>query len=137
MQQITVIFSKAVYLPDDDMKKLKTYGITFEKTDRASFESITNYIHDYILPVAEVFKEGIEHIEDYSYKKNGQTFYVYGSLWQEYIQKAEKKKVRFAVIEDDSVEFKDDELYDRYLITNKEKWEMLRATKDVVWHVLY
>jgi len=133
MQQIIVIFSKPIFLPDDNMKKLKTYGLVFEKTERATFERITNYIHDYILPVAEVFKEGIEYIEDYSYKKNGQTFYVYGSLWHEYISKAEKKKIRFAVIEDDGAEFKDDELYDRYLITNKEKWEMLKVTKDVVW----
>ena len=134
MQQITVIFSKPVYLPDDEMKRLRTYGLTLKKTDRATFERITEYIKEYILAVAELYKEGIEHIDEWSYKKDGKFFYVDGPTWGEYVKKAEKAKVRFAVIDDENIEIADDELYDNYLLTSKERWTELKATKDVVWH---
>lgn len=134
MTQIIAIFSKPVFLPDDDMKKLKTYGLTFEKSERATFERMSNYIKNYILPVAQLYKEGIENIDEWSYKKNGVVFYVNGPFWDEYIKKAEKAKVRFAVIDDDSIEIKDDELYDNYLLINKGKWEELKKTKNIVWN---
>ena len=134
MAQIIVIFSKPIFLPDDDMKKLKTYGLTFEKSERATFERMSNYIKNYILPVAQLYKEGIENIDEWSYKKNGVVFYVNGPFWDEYIKKAEKAKVRFAVIDDDSIEIKDDELYDNYLLINKGKWEELKKTKNIVWN---
>ena len=50
------------------------------------------------------------------------------------LKKAEKAKVRFAVIDDDSIEIKDDELYDNYLLINKGKWEELKKTKNIVWN---
>ena len=134
MTQIIAIFSKPIFLPDDDMKKLKTYGLTFEKSERATFERMSNYIKNYILPVAQLYKEGIENIDEWSYKKNGVVFYVNGPFWDEYIKKAEKAKVRFAVIDDDSIEIKDDELYDNYLLINKGKWEELKKTKTIVWN---
>lgn len=134
MTQIIAIFSKPIFLPDDDMKKLKTYGLTFEKSERATFERMSNYIKNYILPVAQLYKEGIENIDEWSYKKNGVVFYVNGPSWDEYIKKAEKAKVRFAVIDDDSIEIKDDELYDNYLLINKGKWEELKKTKNIVWN---
>ena len=134
MQQITVILSTPIYLPDDNMKKLKTYGLVLEKTDKATFEKISNYTRNYILPVAQLYKEGIENIDEWSYKKNGVVFYFNGPLWDEYVQKAAKAKVRFAVIDDDSIKIKDDDLYDNYLLLNKGKWEELKATKEIVWH---
>ena len=90
MTQIIAFFSKPIFLPDDDMKKLKTYGLTFEKSERATFERMSNYIKNYILPVAQLYKEGIENIDEWSYKKNGVVFYVNGPFWDEYIKKAEK-----------------------------------------------
>lgn len=134
MTQIIAIFSKPIFLPDDDMKKLKTYGLTFEKSEQATFERMSNYIKNYILPVAQLYKEGIENIDEWSYKKNGVVFYVNGPFWDEYIKKAKKAKVRFAVIDDDSIEIKDDELYDNYLLINKGKWEELKKTKNIVWN---
>ena len=41
MAQIIVIFNKPIFLPDDNMQKTETYGITFEKTDRATPEKNT------------------------------------------------------------------------------------------------
>ena len=84
--------------------------------------------------MAQLYKEGIENIDEWSYKKNGVVFYVNGPFWDEYIKKAEKAKVRFAVIDDDSIEIKDDELYDNYLLINKGKWEELKKTKNIVWN---
>lgn len=134
MTQIIVIFSKPIFLPDDEMKRLRTYGLVVEKTEKATIDRIEKYIKEYILAVAELYKEGIENIDEWSYKKNGVVFYVNGPFWHEYVEKAEKKKIRFAIIEDDSVEFNDDELYDRYLLTSKERWTELKASKDIVWN---
>lgn len=131
MAQIIVIFSKPIFLPDDKMKRLKTYGLVFEKTEKTTFERITDYTKRYIFAVAELYKEGIENIDEWSYKKNGVVFYVNGPFWHEYVEKAEKKKIRLAIIDDDSIEIKDDEMYDRYLLTNKEKWDELKAMKKI------
>ncbi len=131
MAQIIVIFSKPIFLPDDKMKRLKTYGLVFEKTEKTTFERITDYTKRYIFAVAELYKEGIENIDEWSYKKNGVVYYVNGPFWHEYVEKAEKKKIRLAIIDDDSIEIKDDEMYDRYLLTNKEKWDELKAMKKI------
>lgn len=134
MTQIIVIFSKPIFLPDDEMKRLRTYGLVVEKTEKATIERITNYTKKYIFAVAELYKEGIENIDEWSYKKNGVVFYVNGPLWEEYVQKAAKAKVRLAIIDDESIEITDDELYDNYLLTNKDKWMELKATKEIVWN---
>ena len=131
MAQIIVIFSKPIFLPDDKMKRLKTYGLVFEKTEKTTFERITDYTKRYIFAVAELYKEGIENIDEWSYKKNGVVYYVNGPFWHEYVEKAEKKKIRLAIIDDDSIEIKDNEMYDRYLLTNKEKWDELKAMKKI------
>ena len=134
MAQIIVFFSKPIFLPDDKMKRLKTYGLVFEKTEKTTFERITDYTKRYIFAVAELYKEGIENIDEWSYKKNGVVYYVNGPFWHEYVEKAEKKKIRLAIIDDDSIEIKDDELYDNYLLINKGKWEELKKTKNIVWN---
>lgn len=136
MTQIIVIFDKPIFLPDDNMQETETYGITFEKTDRATPERIEKYIKNYILAVAELYKEGIEHIDVWSYQRNGEVFYVDGPTWQEYVQKAEKAKVRFSILEDDmiDVKIKEDDLYDNYLLTNKVRWTELKALKKNEWN---
>ena len=134
MAQIIVFFSKPIFLPDDKMKRLKTYGLVFEKTEKTTFERITDYTKRYIFAVAELYKEGIENIDEWSYKKNGVVYYVNGPFWHEYVEKAEKKKIRLAIIDDDSIEIKDDEMYDRYLLTSKERWTELKETKEIVWN---
>lgn len=134
MTQIIVIFSKPIFLPDDEMKRLRTYGLVVEKTEKATIERITNYTKKYIFAVAELYKEGIENIDEWSYKKNGVVFYVNGPLWEEYVQKAAKAKVRLAIIDDERIEITDDELYDNYLLTNKDRWMELKATKEIVWN---
>lgn len=134
MKQIIVIYDKPVILPSDNMEKVKTYGISLDKPEIATLDRITKYIRNYILAVAELFKEGIEHIDEWSYKKDGVVFYVDGPTWQEYIKKAEKRKVRFAVLDDDDLEITEDDLYESYLFTNKDKWQQLKGMSKVVWY---
>lgn len=134
MKQIIVIFDKPVMLPSDNMEKIKTYGISLDKPEIATLDRVTKYIRNYILAVAELFKEGIEHIDEWSYKKDGVVFYVDGPTWQEYIKKAEKRKVRFSVLDDDDLEITEDDLHEDYLLTNKDKWQQLKGMSKVVWY---
>ena len=134
MKQIIVIFDKPVMLPSDNIEKIKTYGISLDKPEIATLDRVTKYIRNYILAVAELFKEGIEHIDEWSYKKDGVVFYVDGPTWQEYIKKAEKRKVRFSVLDDDDLEITKDDLHEDYLLTNKDKWQQLKGMSKVVWY---
>jgi len=134
MKQIIVIFDKPVILPSDNMEQVKTYGISLDKPEIATLDRITKYIRNYILAVAELFKEGIEHIDEWSYKKNGEVFYVNDPTWDKYVQMAEKKKVRFAVLDDDDMVMMEDDLHENYLLTNKDKWKQLKGMSKVVWY---
>jgi len=134
MKQFVVIFSKPVVLPGDNLEKIKTYGILFQKSEISTFDLIEKYLRNYIFPIAEVFKEDAELISDWSYKKNGEVFYVNGPTWDEYVKKAEKKKIRFEFFGDDILEIKEEDYVDGYLLINKDKWNELKSMEDIVWH---
>ena len=134
MKQFVVIFNKPVVLPGDNLEKIKTYGILFQKSEISTFDRIENYLRKYIFPIAEVFKDGAELISDWGYKKNGEVFYVNGPAWNEYIKKAEKKKIRFEFFGDDILEIKEEDYVDGYLLINKDKWNELKSMEDIVWH---
>ena len=134
MKQFVVIFNKPIVLPGDNLEKIRTYGIFFDKSEIATFDRISNYIRNYILAVAELFKEGIEYIEERSFQRNGEVFYVNGPMWQEYIKKAEKKKIRFAVLDDEDIMNMEEYLNENYLLTDKDKWKQLKGMSKVVWN---
>ncbi len=134
MKQFVVIFSKPVVLPGDNLEKIKTYGILFNKSEISTFDRIENYLRKYIFPIAEVFKDDAELISDWSYKKNGEVFYVNGPTWNEYVKKAEKKKIRFEFFGDDILEIKEEDYVDGYLLINKDTWKQLKSMDDIVWH---
>ena len=134
MKQFVVIFSKPVVLPGDNLEKIKTYGILFQKSEISTFDLIEKYLRNYIFPIAEVFKDDAELISDWSYKKNGEVFYVNGPTWNEYVKKAEKKKIRFEFFGDDILEIKEEDYVDGYLLINKDKWNELKSMEDIVWH---
>ena len=134
MKQFVVIFSKPVVLPGDNLEKIKTYGILFNKSEISTFDRIEKYLRNYIFPIAEVFKDEAELISDWSYKKNGEVFYVNGPTWDEYVKKAEKKKIRFEFFGDDILEIKEEDYVDGYLLINKDKWNELKSMEDIVWH---
>ena len=134
MKQFVVIFSKPVVLPGDNLEKIKTYGILFQKSEISTFDLIEKYLRNYIFPIAEVFKDDAELISDWSYKKNGEVFYVNGPTWNGYVKKAEKKKIRFEFFGDDILEIKEEDYVDGYLLINKDKWNELKSMEDIVWH---
>ena len=134
MRQFVVIFNKPIVLPGDNLEKIRTYGIFFDKSEIATFDRISNYIRNYILAVAELFKEGIEHIDERSFQRNGEVFYVNGPTWQEYIKKAEKKKIRFAVLDEEDIMNMEEYLNENYLLTDKDKWKQLMGMPKVVWY---
>ena len=134
MKLFVVIFNKPVVLPGDNLEKIKTYGILFHNSEISTFDRIEKYLRNYIFPIAEVFKDGAELISDWGYKKNGEAFYVNGPAWNEYIKKAEKKKIRFEFFGDDIVKIKEEDYYDNYLLINKDTWNELKSMDDIVWH---
>ena len=134
MKQFVVIFNKPVVLPGDNLEKIKTYGILFQKSEISTFDLIEKYLRNYIFPIAEVFKDEAELISDWSYRKNGEVFYVNGPTWDEYVKKAEKKKIRFELFGDDIVKIKEEDYVDGYLLINKDKWNELKSMDDIVWH---
>ena len=134
MKHFVAIFSKPIILPGDNLEKIRTYGIFFDKSEIATFDRISNYIRNYILAVAELFKEGIEYIDERSFQRNGEVFYVNGPMWQEYIKKAEKKKIRFAVLDDEDIMNMEEYLNENYLLTDKDKWKQLMGMPKVVWY---
>ena len=134
MKQFVVIFSKPVVLPGDNLEKIKTYGILFQKSEISTFDLIEKYLRNYIFPIAEVFKDEAELISEKKKKKNGEVFYVNGPTWNEYVKKAEKKKIRFEFFGDDILEIKEEDYVDGYLLINKDKWNELKSMEDIVWH---
>ena len=134
MKQFMVIFNKQVVLPGDNREKFRTYGILFNKSEKSTFDRVEDYIRNYILPIAELFREGIEHIDEYSYRKDGEVFYTYGPTWQEYVKKAERRKIRFAVIDDENIKIKTEDFFEDFLLLNKERWMELKTKKDIEWH---
>lgn len=59
---------------------------------------------------------------------------IYSSDVDEYVRKAEKKKIRFELFGDDFVEIKEGDYSDNYLLINRNTWKELKSTEDIVWH---
>ena len=131
MKQIIVIFDKPVVLPNDKSEKTTCYGILLDDFERATFSYIEKYIKRYILPVAELYKDGVENFDEWRYTKDGEVFYVEGPTWWEYVKKSENTGIRFAAVSEKciDIEITKDDLSD-ILLTNKDKWERLKA----FWH---
>ena len=95
MKHFVAIFSKPIVLPGEQMEKIKTYGLLFADTEMATINRISNYIRNYIWAVAELFRDGVEHISDDTYKKDGKVFRVNDQNWWKYVERSKKKKNQF------------------------------------------
>ena len=131
MKQIIVIFDKPVVLPNDKSEKTTCYGIVLDDFERATFGYIEKYIKRYILPIVELYREGVERFDEWSYSKDGEVFFVEGPTWEKYVEKSEKTGIRFAAFSEKCIDFEitKDDLSD-ILLTNKDKWERLKT----FWH---
>ena len=115
------------------MEKIKTYGLLFADTEMATINRISNYIRNYIWAVAELFRDGVEHISENTYKKDGKVFRVNDENWCKYANKAEKKKNQFAVIGEGCIDIKEEDFYDGLLLTNKDKWKEFKGMPKLIW----
>ena len=132
--KLIVIFSMPVVLPGDKMERITTYGLYLPKSQRTTVENIKAYITYYVKVLDLIFNdEKAEVCNSNFFRRDGLSFAINDDVWDQYAIRAEKERMKFAILDDENVEIKDEDRYD-VLLTNKEKWEQLKARKDIVWH---
>ena len=132
--KLIVIFSMPVVLPGDKMERITTYGLYLPKSQRTTVENIKAYITYYVKVLDLIFNdEKAEVCNSNFFRRDGLSFAINDDVWDQYAIRAEKERMKFAILDDENVEIKDEDRYDM-LLTNKEKWEQLKARKDIVWH---
>ncbi len=134
MKEIAVIFDQPVMLPGDDNVAVETFGFIFPQSDLTKPENIRTYTKHYILVIAELFKyKTIEFVGKLYFKKDGKKFYMDDDIWDEFDKKAEQSGVQFALLEIENTDVPNEERYEKYLLTSRERWEDLKSREDVVW----
>ena len=134
MKEIAVIFDRPVILPGDGLVAVETFGFIFPQSELTKPENIRTYTKHYVMVIAQLFKDKtIEFVGKLYYKKDGKKFYMDDDKWDEYDKKAEKSSVQFAILEIEDTDVPDEERYDDWLLTSRERWEDLKSREDVVW----
>ena len=134
MKAIAVIFDRQIVLPGNGNVEVETFGYIFPKSDLAKSENIRTYTKHYILVIAQLFKDKtIEFVGMLYFKKDRKKFYMYDDIWDEFDKKAEKSGVQFALFEIENTDVPNEERYEKYLLTSRERWEDLKSREDVVW----
>ena len=134
MREIAVIFDRPIVLPGNGNVEVETFGYIFPKSDLTKSENIRTYTKHYILVIAQLFKDKtIEFVGMLYFKKDGKKFYMNDDIWDEFDKKAEKSGVQFALFEIENTDVQNEERYEKYLLTSRERWEDLKSREDVVW----
>ena len=133
MKQLTVLFSKPLVLPTDEGDRIPTYGLYLDKTERATFHNISEYVQNYISVISQLYKDNVKRVNDWIYEKDGREIVIWGPVWNKYADKAKEAGMEFAIIDDGDLEIKEDERW-LIFITQKELWEYLKSRKDIEWH---
>ena len=134
MREIAVIFDRPIVLPGNGNVEVETWGYIFPKSDLTKPENIRTYTKHYILVIAQLFKDKtIEFVGNLYFKKDGKKFYMDDDIWDEFDKKAEKSGVQFALFEIENTDVPNEERYEKYLLTSRERWEDLKSREDVVW----
>ena len=134
MREIAVIFDRPIVLPGNGNVEVETWGYIFPKSDLTKPENIRTYTKHYILVIAQLFKDKtIEFVGKLYFKKDGKKFYMDDGIWDEFDKKAEQSGMQFALLEIENTDVPNEERYEEYLLTSKEKWESLKGRDDVVW----
>ena len=130
----SVIFQKPVILPCNMRERVTAYGLYLPKSCRTTVANIQAFLIYYLKVLDLLFSdENIEMCNRCFSKRNGISFSINDDTWDEYANKAEKERIKFAVLETDAVEIKEDDLFN-ILLTNKEKWEQMQARNDIIWY---
>ena len=134
MREIAVIFDRPIVLPGNGNVEVETWGYVFPKTDLTKPENIITYTKHYVMVIAQLFKDKtIEFVGKLYFKKDGKKFYMDDDIWDEFDKKAEKSGVQFALFEIENTDVQNEERYEKYLLTSRERWEDLKSREDVVW----
>lgn len=134
MKEIAVIFDQSVMLPGNGDVAVETFGFIFPKSDLTKPENIRTYTKHYIFAIAELLKDkSVVFVGKLYFKKDRKEFYMDDDKWDEYDKKAEKSGVQFALIEIENTDVPNEERYEEYLLTSRERWEQLKERDDVVW----
>ena len=134
MREIAVIFDRPIVLPGNGNVEVETWGYVFPKTDLTKPENIITYTKHYVMVIAQLFKDKtIEFVGKLYFKKDGKKFYMDDDIWDEFDKKAEKSGVQFALFEIENTDVPNEERYEKYLLTSRERWEDLKSREDVVW----
>ena len=133
MKQLVVLFSKPLVLPTDEGDRITTFGLYLDKTHRATFYNIREYVQNYISVISQLYKDNIKRVSDYVYEKDGQEIVIWDPVWNSYAEKARETGMEFAIIDDEDLEIKEDDRW-QIFITQKELWEDLKSRKGLVWN---
>lgn len=134
MKEIAVLFDQSVMLPGNGDVAVETFGFIFPKSDLTKPENIRTYTKHYIFVIAELLKDkSVVFVGKLYFKKDRKEFYMDDDKWDEYDKKAEKSGVQFALIEIENTDVPNEERYEEYLLTSRERWEQLKERDDVVW----
>lgn len=121
-------------LPGNGDVAVETFGFIFPKSDLTKPENIRTYTKHYIFVIAELLKDkSVVFVGKLYFKKDRKEFYMDDDKWDEYDKKAEKSGVQFALIEIENTDVPNEERYEEYLLTSRERWEQLKERDDVVW----
>ena len=133
MKQLVVLFSKPLVLPTDEGDRIITFGLYLDKTHRATFYNIREYVQNYISVISQLYKDNVKRVSDYVYEKDGQEIVIWDPVWNSYAEKARETGMEFTIIDDDDLEIKEDDRW-QIFITQKELWEDLKIRKGLVWN---
>ena len=134
MREIAVIFDRPIVLPGNGNVEVETWGYIFPKSDLTKPENIITYTKHYVMVIAQLFQDKtIEFVGKLYFKKDGKKFYMDDDIWDEFDKKAEQSGVQFALLEIENTDVPNEERYEEYLLTSRERWEDLKIREDVVW----
>ena len=133
MKQLVVLFSKPLVLPTDEGDRITTFGLYLDKTHRATFYNIEEYVLNYLCVISQLYKDNIKRVSDYVYEKDGQEIVIWDPVWNSYAEKARETGMEFAIIDDEDLEIKEDDRW-QIFITQKELWEYLKGKNGLVWN---
>ena len=134
MKQLVVLFSKPLALPTCEGERISTYGLFLNKTHRATFHNIKEYVQNYISVIAQIYKnEKVKSYNGYVFETDGQEIVIWDPVWNKYAEKARATGMEFAIIDDGDLEIKEDDRW-QIFITQRELWEYLKSRKGLVWN---
>jgi hypothetical protein len=134
MKEIAVIFDRPIVLPGNGNVAVETFGFIFPQSELTKPENIITYTKHYVMVIAQLFQDKtIEFFGKLYFKKDGKKFYMDDDIWDEFDKKAEQSGVQFALLEIENTDVPNEERYEEYLLTSRERWEDLKSREDVVW----